>query len=136
MKTMIDGEEPLVPTTGHIEDSAYREGRLDEKVRTDRVSDSVAKDAYSRGRRDERVRRRGSPLLTFLVLIVVAIGAVMIYLAIQQRSFAGAGTVVDQKISKAADTVQAPIRGAADKAGDALQNAGANLKQDAGSGKN
>lgn len=131
----IDADDPLIPATGTVEDAAYREGRVDERVRTDRVSAGVAKDAYVQGRRDERARRRGSPLLTFLLLIVVAIAAVLIYFAIQNGSFSSGGAVVDQKLSNAAETVQAPIRGAADKAGTALQNAGSNLKQDAGSGK-
>jgi Tfp pilus assembly protein FimT len=95
-----------------------------------------ADDAYDRGRRDERARRRGSPLMTFVLLIVVAIGAVLIYFAIQNGSFSRGGAVVDQKLSNAAATVQAPIRGAADTAGTALENAGSHLKQDAGSGKN
>ena len=67
---------------------------------------------------------------------MVVIGAVLIYFAIQNGSFSSGGAVIDQKLSNAAATVQAPIRGAADKAGTALQNAGSNLKQDAGAGKN
>jgi type II secretory pathway pseudopilin PulG len=70
------------------------------------------------------------------LLIVVAIGAALIYFAIQNGSFSSGGAVVDRKLSNAAATVQAPIRGAADKAGTALENVGSNLKQDAGSGKN
>ncbi len=135
MKTMIDSDDPVIPATGTVEDTAYREGRADERVRTNHVADRVANDAYVQGRRDERSRRRGSPLLTFLLLIVVAIGALLIYFAIQNGSFSSGGAVVDQKLSNAAETVKAPIRGAADQAGTALQNAGSNLKQDAGGGK-
>ena len=135
MSRLVDAEEPLIPAAGHTEDVAYREGRLDERGRTNRIAEATANDAYAKGRRDERARRRGSPLLTFLLLIVVAIGAVLIYFAIQNGSFSSGGAVVDQKLSTAAAKVEAPLQGAADKAGTALQNAGSNLKQDAGSGK-
>lgn len=135
MNTTNDADDPLIPADGHVEDAAYHEGRLHERRRIDHAGTVSANEAYVRGRRDERVRRRGSPLLTFILLIVVAIGAVLIYFAIQNGSFSGGGAVIDQKISSAAEKVQAPIRGAADKAGTALQNAGTDLKQDAGSGK-
>lgn len=134
MKTIMDSNEPVAPATETVDDVAYRDGRVDERVRTNRVTDHVAKDAYVQGRRDERARRRGSPLLTFLLLIVVAIGAALIYFAIQNGSFSSGGAVIDQKLSNAAETVKAPIRGAADSAGTALQNAGSNIKKDAGSG--
>ncbi len=136
MSKILDGDDALAPATGRAEDVAYRDGRIDEHRRVDAVATASANDAYDRGRRDERARRRGSPLLTILLLIVVAIGAVLIYFAIRNGSFSSGGAVVDQKLSNAAATVQAPIRGAADKAGTALQNAGSNLKQDAGSSKN
>ena len=133
MKTVMNSDEPVV-TTAPSEEVAYREGRADERVTTRRDDRRVANDSYVAGRRDERVRRRGSPLLTFLLLIVVAIGAVLIYFAIQNGSFSKGGAVVDQKLSNAAATVKAPIQGAADSAGTALQNAGSNIKKDAGSG--
>lgn len=134
MKTMMDSDEPVVPAAATVDDVAYREGRVDERVSTTRGAEHLAKDAYVQGRRDERARRRGSPLLMFLLVIVVAIGAVLIYFAIQNGSFSSGGAVIDQKLSNAAETVKAPIRGAADTAGTALQNAGSNIKKDAGSG--
>ena len=133
---ILDGDDNIIPVTGRGEAVAYRDGRIDERRRVDAGKTVAAEDAYDRGRRDERARRRGSPLLTILLLIVVAIGAVLIYFAIQNGSFSSGGAVVDQKLQKATATVQAPIRGVADKAGTALQNAGADLKQDAGSGSN
>ncbi len=119
---------------------AYREGRIDERdqVRHSLVSEPVADrraldEAYDRGRREERLRRRGSPLLSLLVLIVVIIGGLMIYLAVRNGSFSSGGAVVDRDLSRAAQTAQAPIKDAADKTGDALQSAGQSLKRKAGS---
>ncbi len=132
MNNTLDGDDNLIPATGRAEDVAYRDGRVDERRHVKAATGVTREDAYARGRRDERARRRGSPLLTLLLLIVVAIGAVLIYFAIQNGSFSNGGAVVDQKLSNAA----APLRGVVDKAGTALQNAGTNLKQDAGSGKN
>lgn len=91
--------------------------------------------AYEKGRKDEMRRprrRRGSPLFSFLILIVVAAAGIMVYLAAQNGSFAGGGAVVDQHLTQASQTVQAPFKRAADKAGDALESAGQKLKQNAG----
>ncbi len=141
MATLFHRDEPVDPALGESENAAYEKGRLDERRRLERetvapVTARADEDrAYAAGRRDQRVRRRGgSPLLTLLLLVVVAIGAVMIYLAIQNGSFSAGGAVVDHSLSSAKNTVTAPVRGAADQAGDALQNAGANLKQKAGDG--
>jgi hypothetical protein len=124
----VDSAEPL---------EAYKNGRRDELHRVERdgtvatVGKADVDRAYNRGRADERQRHRGSPLLTLLVLVAVLIGAGLIYLAVRNGSFSQGGAVVDQSLSSA----QAPLRGAAAKAGDALQNAGQNLKQDAGVSK-
>jgi hypothetical protein len=124
----VDSAEPL---------EAYKEGRQDERRRVERdgsiatVGKADIDRAYNRGRADERQRHRGSPLLTLLVLVAVLIGAGLVYLAVRNGSFSQGGAVVDQSLSSA----QAPLRGAAAKAGDALQNAGQNLKQDAGVSK-
>ncbi len=91
--------------------------------------------AYEKGRKDEGRRprrRRGSPLFSFLILIVVAAAAGLFYLAAQNGSFASGGAVVDQHLSQASQTVQAPFKRAADQAGNALENAGQTLKQKAG----
>lgn len=94
---------------------------------------TAVRQAYDRGRRDERARRprrHGSPVLTFIVLVIAAIGAGAIYLGVSQGSFTRGGQIVDQKIAGAAQ----PARNAADRAGDALENAGQRIKQQAGSG--
>ncbi|MBV8592750.1 MAG: hypothetical protein JOZ27_00450 [Caulobacteraceae bacterium] len=119
------------------ETAAYEEGRLDER-RTRPVAAGTADPAvaYDRGRADERHRRRrgGFGLGGLLLLILVVVGAVMLYLAIRNGSFSQGGAVVDHGITTVTQKAEAPIRGAADKAGSALQNAGTNLKQSAGTG--
>jgi hypothetical protein len=135
MNNTLDGDDNLVPAPGRTETLVSRDARVEERRRVD-AAEASAGDAYDRGRRDERARRRGSPLLNVLLLIVVVIGAALIYFAIQNGSFSSGGAVVDRKLSNAAAKVQAPFRGAADKAGTALENAGSKLKQDAGGGKN
>ena len=129
------------PGDGPDQLEAYKDGRSDERRRVEAdvgarpIDKSDLADAYERGRREERLRRRGSPLFTLLVLMLVLVGAGLIWLAVQNRSFSSGGAVVDRNLSAAAQSVQAPVRGAADKAGNALQNAGENLKEHAGSGK-
>jgi hypothetical protein len=61
--------------------------------------------------------------------MVVIFGALMLYLAASHGSFSQGGAVVDQSLSRAA----APIKGAEDRAGSALEKAGGKLKQAAGS---
>lgn len=130
---VADAPEPL---------DAYKDGRRDERLQVEDESTlskehrAAINDAYERGRREERLRRRSSPLLSFVILLVVLVGGGLIYLAFKNGSFSSGGAVVDQSLAKVSQSAQAPIRGAADKTGDALQNAGQNLKQNAGSGHN
>jgi len=119
------------------ESEAYREGRADERdrlVNDQGVTGNVAaaravevKEAYRLGRERERARRRGSPLFGFLVLVAVAIAGLFIYLAIQNGSFSNGGAVVDHSLDQATHELNAPIKGAALKAGDALEKAGNSL---------
>jgi hypothetical protein len=132
--------DSVAPVGGADQLDAYKEGRRDENARLKNdpaaVDKSALDAAYDRGRHDERLRRRGSPLLGFLVLLVAIVGGIIIYLAVRDRSFTAAGASVDKSISTTAQTVEAPVRGAADKTGTALENAGQNLKNRAGSGPN
>lgn len=94
---------------------------------------TAVRQAYDRGRRDERARRprrHGPGFLGFIVFVVAVIGAGAVYLGVSQGSFTRGGQVVDQKIAGA----EQPARNAADRAGDALENAGQTIKQRAGSG--
>jgi hypothetical protein len=113
---------------------AYDPGRRDEQEAEadNHVARRDLAAAYERGRRDEARRRRGSPLLSLLVLIIIVGAALLVYLAARDGSFASGGAVVDNNLAQATNTVQAPFRHAANRAGDALQNAGQRLKQDAG----
>ncbi|MGA0603694.1 hypothetical protein ACO2Q3_23505 [Caulobacter sp. KR2-114] len=97
-----------------------------------RVAGGGWRDAYDRGRRDERARKPGFSLVSAVVLMAAVIGGGAIFLAAREGSFTAGGEVVDHQLTTAADKAKAPLRGAADKAGDALENAGQNLKQKAG----
>ena len=122
---------------------AYQSGKLDARNSVQERAmiqerDAAVRQAYDRGRRDERARRprrHGPSLLTFLLVLVAAAGAFEIYLAIQQGGFANGGRVVDQNIANTTATATQATRSVADKAGDALQNAGQTIKQKAGSGQ-
>ena len=141
MANLFNRNTPANSTLGTGDNAAYEKGRLDERRRLEREGAAPVgtradtERAYVAGRRDGRARRRGgSPILSLLLLIVVVIGAALIYLAIRNGSFSAGGAALDHGIVSAKDTVTAPVRGAADSAGNALQNAGADLKQKAGNG--
>ena len=98
---------------------------------------TAVRQAYDRGRRDERARRprrRGAPLLTFIVLLAAAAGAGAIYLGVEQGSFSRGGQVVDQKIQSVTQPASQASRSVADRTGAALENAGQRIKRSAGSG--
>jgi len=132
-------DDPSVERARRI--GAYQQGKIDARNSVqDRAliqeRDTALRQAYDRGRRDDRARRprrHGAPLLTFLLVLVAAAGAFEIYLAIQNGGFANGGRVVDQNIANATATASQATRNTADKAADALQNAGQNIKQKAGS---
>jgi hypothetical protein len=122
---------------------AYKEGRADERGREVRRGSGEAarpvvvenapraaelEAAYRHGRDRERMRRRGSPLLSLIVVLVVVAAGLFVYLAIRNGSFSGGGAAVDRGIDNAQKTIDAPLKGAALKAGDALQKAGQSLK--------
>jgi hypothetical protein len=112
---------------------AYRDGRVDERRKVERVGeagpDRAAIDAaYQRGRERERMARRGSPLVALLVLLAVAVAGILIYLAIQNGSFSNGGAVIDRDIDKAEHRIDAPLKNAAESTGAALQKAGQSLK--------
>jgi hypothetical protein len=122
------------PLNGAHEGEAYREGRIDQASRDGGVaapaSRADVRAAYRKGRAEAAPRRRGGiPLLGLIVLLVVVFGALMLYLAAQNGSFAGGGAVIDRDLSSATQ----PVRRAEDKTGAALQRAGEHLQQNAGS---
>jgi len=96
---------------------------------------SAVREAYDRGRRDERARRprrHSAPFFTFIVLVAALVGVGAIYLGVSQGSFGRGGQVVDQKLAGVAQPATQATRSAADRAADALQNAGQRIKQTAG----
>jgi hypothetical protein len=129
---------PVDDATQAERDAAYQKGRADGAANVDGrglvsdANDVAVRRAYDRGRRDERARhprRRGSPVLTTVLFLAACAGAFVIYLGVSQGSFTGGGQAIDQNIANAkAQAVQAG-RNVANKTGDALENAGQNLKQ-------
>jgi hypothetical protein len=112
---------------------AYREGRADERRRV--APESVVKSsraeinaAYASGRESERRRRRGSPFINLIVFSAILVAGGLIYLAVRHGSFSGGGAAVDRSLDSVAHTVDAPIKNAAENAGEALRNAGRQLK--------
>ncbi|HZZ90177.1 MAG TPA: hypothetical protein VFE13_17745 [Caulobacteraceae bacterium] len=122
--------------------AAYEQGRRDGHNDIDDSGlmtehGSAVRRAYDRGRRDERARRprrRGSPVLTGVLLLAACAGAFVVYLGVSQGSFAGGGQTIDQNIANAKQNAAEASRNAADRAGDALEHAGQTVKQQNGHG--
>ena len=86
-------------------------------------------DAYRRGRRDERRHHHRSPLVTVGLITIAAVGAIVLFFAAQQGSFAGGGKVVDAKLSHATgEVLPNAVNDAATQTGSAMQTAGERLK--------
>jgi hypothetical protein len=134
MRPLFRRRVAISPTTPAGEAEAYREGRVDE--RRVEARSATAADRATTARDDRRAMadarrrpRRGAPLISLLVLLVVLFGALMLYLAARNGSFAQGGAVIDHSLSQATQ----PVRRAEDKTGAALETAGQHLQQDAGS---
>jgi len=90
--------------------------------------------AYDAGRRDQRrldeasvraARRRGGlGLVGVLVAVVAILGALWVFLAVREGSFAAGGAVVDEKIAEVAAPAKQAANEAVDRTGQAVQNAG------------
>jgi hypothetical protein len=131
MKNWFRDRSDTVDTTDSA--VAYREGRVDERRRVapEAVVTSGRAEinaAYERGRDHERRRRRGSPIFGLVVLCAIVVAGGLIYLAVRHGSFTGGGAAVDRSLDSVARTVDAPIKNAAEKTGEALQKAGRQLK--------
>jgi hypothetical protein len=93
------------------------------------VNDPAALDlreAYDRGRKDERARRKRHPLLMTLTFIAAIVGVIVVALAAVNGSFGGAGKVVDQNLTVAADKAAPVVKNAADDASRTVRNATSN----------
>ena len=133
MTSWFGSRNPKGPPIAPDQVEAYKEGRDESDAAPDaKLRRGELEDAYARGRREERLRRRRSPLLSFIVLLIVIAAGVLFYLAVRTGSFQSGGAVVDNSISNVSERAQAPVRHGFDKMGNALENAGQNLKQRAG----
>ena len=114
-------------TTAPSSAEAYREGRIDE-------SRAENGGPWAGAPRPTVVvrRRRGFGGFGLLALLIIVFGGLMLYLAARNGSFSAGGAVIDNNLSQATHTVTAPVRNAADKTGQALQNAGSSLRQQGG----
>jgi hypothetical protein len=98
------------------------------------------RDAFSAGlrvgRHEERARHRGHPMIGLIVALVAVAGAAMLALAIHEGSFTRGGQVVDQNLTAVAGQAQNAGAGALAKTGQAIQNAGSTLEQQASNASN
>ena len=101
------------------------------RVPSDAADKADLRQAYERGRLDERADRKRHPVLMTLIFIAAAIGVALVVMAVTHGSFGGAGGVVDQKLTSAADQAEPAVRQAADSAGQSLRDAGQSVKDEA-----
>lgn len=67
---------------------------------------AVVREAYERGRKDERGRRRDSPLLVFLVVLLALAGGVALTTAATHGgSFAEGGAAIDRALGRSPSTL-------------------------------
>lgn len=84
------------------------------------------REAYERGRRDARASRKRHPMLMTFTVVAALVGVVLMALAAVNGSFGGAGKVVDQNLSVAADRAEPAVREAASEASRAISDAADN----------
>lgn len=84
--------------------------------------------AYERGRRDERARRKRHPLMMTLTVVAALAGATVLAVAAREGSFGRGGEVVDHNLAVAADRAEPVVRDAVTDAGQAVQNAGREMR--------
>ena len=108
--------ETVVDTDGHV----HHVGPSDADVRA----------AYDKGRRDERGRRKRHPFLALIVFAVAVVGAIMLFLAMREGSFSGAGQVADQQLAVAQAEAPGVIADASQKAGEVARDVGEKVDGD------
>ncbi len=115
----------------------HRRDKVDANVRDSGVVAGPPdhRDAFAegirQGRREEAARRRGHPMLALVVALIAVAGVAMLALAAKEGSFSRGGQVVDQHISAVAGKAQDASSSAVAQTGQALENAGATIKQKA-----
>lgn len=90
-------------------------------ARREAMDRAELREAYERGRRDARAARKRHPVLMTFTVVAALVGVVLMALAAVNGSFGGAGRVVDQNLSVAADRAEPVVR---DAAGDASRAIG------------
>lgn len=100
------------------------DGRVvrDDAARTD-ADRADLRAAYERGRADQRATRKRHPVFMTFLFVAAAVGAVVLALALTNGSFGGAGQVVDQNLTVAADRAEPVVRDAAADASKAVSDA-------------
>lgn len=96
--------------------------RDDGRVRDD-ADRADLRAAYERGRADQRATRKRHPVLMTFLFVAAAVGAVVLALALTNGSFGGAGKVVDENLTVAADKAEPVVREAASDASKAVSDA-------------
>ena len=93
-------------------------------------TDADVRAAYDKGRRDERARRKSHPFLALIVIAVAVVGAIMLFLAMREGSFSGAGQVADQQLAVAQAEAPGVIANASQKAGEVARDVGERVDGD------
>ena len=93
-------------------------------------SDADVRAAYDKGRRDERARHKSHPILALLVFAVAVVGGIMLFLAIREGSFSGAGQVADKQLAVAQAEAPGVIANASQKAGEVARDVGERVDDD------
>lgn len=97
--------------------------RDDGRVVRDDADRADLRAAYERGRADQRATRKRHPIGMTLLFVAAAVGAIVLALVLTQGSFGGAGQVVDQNLTVAADKAEPVVRDAASDASKAVNDA-------------
>lgn len=94
-----------------------------DRARRDADDRADLREAYERGRRDAMAGRKRHPVLMTFMVVAALVGVVLMALAAINGSFGGAGKVVDQNLSVAADKAEPVVRDAAGDASRAIGDA-------------
>ena len=84
----------------------------------------------TRGAATSAPATRAIPFLALIVFAVALVGGVMLFLAIREGSFSGAGQVADQQLAVAQAEAPGVIASAGEKAGEVAQNVGDRVASD------
>jgi hypothetical protein len=106
---------------GHARAAAHTDGRV-------HPTEADIRAAYDQGRREERRRHRSHPILGLAVAVLAIVGAALLGLAAMTGSFSNGGHVADRQLAEAANQAAPAVRNAADAAGQAVHEAGSDIR--------